>query len=800
MANILSTQNLSPNYFPAQKKTLGQKTQKFFKDCVDAGDQLSGWRSNRTVRTKKAMMKSNYDLMNNKVSPEEMKAVVNPFRIEGFDPTVNYLNYPLINSNLAILIGEEAKRSFRPTVVVLNSDIINENIKKTDAEFMQFMVEKVTANNFDQAETEQELKELERWKNYTYRDKRAVMANDMIEYFMNTLNLKRTFSRGFEDFMIAGEEIYVIDIVAGEPTVRKGNPLNFTVVRSGDTSYQIEDGDIIIEDGYQSIGSVIDDYHEFLSSTDISDIEEGAVRHGGNGRIMFKDQLLNEPINYDEYIEKMYGGIGGLMVHTNTNDSNDYGAYDQDGNIRVLRVLWKGMRKIGFITSFDEEGNEEVRYVDEKYKPNPELGEQVKWMWISEWYEGTRLGDDKYVKMQPREVQFRSMDNPSICHPGIVGTLMNVNSSKAQSFVEFLKPYQLTYNAFMHKLKKAFAKHRGTMPILNSALKPDGWSMDQWMYYAEEVGYAIYDPFNEGTKGAALGKLAGNMNQQQNSIVSDQTSIIQSTLLMLNFLKGQIDEASGVTPQRKGAVENRETVGGVERAVTQSSLNTEKYFSLHDDTKVRVVRALVETAKIAWKGQSFKKGFVLDDMSQGILEYDGDMFLESDYGVYISISPEHQSMFQNLRQLAQAFMQNGGTLSMVANLYNTTDPVSLQRKLEQFEGQLRTDRENERKQALESQQQIAQQAAQLQQEELRIKEEDSIRDDATERYKAELQYASSLSGEGAETPEDTGKLDLENKKHTENLDLKERDLNEKVRSNKAKEKIARQKPAPSKAK
>ena len=81
MANVLSTNNLSPNYFPTQKKTIGQKTKEFFKDCIDAGDQLSGWRSNNTIRTKKAAMKSNYDLINNKVSPEEMKAVVNPFKI-----------------------------------------------------------------------------------------------------------------------------------------------------------------------------------------------------------------------------------------------------------------------------------------------------------------------------------------------------------------------------------------------------------------------------------------------------------------------------------------------------------------------------------------------------------------------------------------------------------------------------------------------------------------------------------------------------------------------------------------------
>ena len=791
MASILSSNNLTPNYFPKQKVSTAQKTTTYFQECIDSGVQLSGWQSSNTVRSKKAVMRGNYDLINNKISNEEMKAVVNPFRIQGFDPTVNYQNYPLINSNLAVLVGEETKRSFRPTVVVLNSDIISENLETINAEFMDVMVNQLKAKSFNQAEFEEGLRKFENWKNYTYRDKRAVMGSQMIEYFMNVLELKQIFSRGFEDLMIASEEIYIVDIVSNEPVVRKGNPLNFTVVRSGE-SYRIEDADIIIEDGYSPIGTVLDEYHEYLKDADIKKIEDSG-KSAGNGKMWFNDQLLNEPINYDDYIEKAYGGIGGLLVHTNSGNTNYQGAFDEDGSVRVVRVLWKGMRKIGFVTSYDENGDEVVRYVDEKYTVRKDLGEEVKWHWISEWYEGTRIADDIYVKMQPREVQFRSMTNPSKCSPGIIGTMYNVNDSRAQSFVEYLKPYQLTFNAFMHTLKKAFAKHKGNIPVLNSSLIPDGWTMDQFMYYAEEVGWAVQDPFNEGKKGAALGKLAGNIGQTQSSINSDQSSIIQSTLVMLNFLKTFIDEASGVTPQRKGAVENRETLGGVEIARAQSSLNTEKYFVLHDDTKVRVVRALVETAKIAWKDQKFRRSFVLDDMSQGILDFDGDSFLESDYGIYISISPEHQDMFRNLRNLSQAFMQNGGTLSMVANLYTTTNPVALQKKLEKFEESLRDSAENARKQELEVQQAAIQQKEFNESENRRITEEKNIRDAEVKIYEANLKNAVD-SQEPIEVDNDLDKLELEEKKHEDNIELKKKDINEKIRHNKETEKISKAKP------
>ena len=45
-------------------------------------------------------------------------------------------------------------------------------------------------------------------------------------------------------------------------------------------------------------------------------------------------------------------------------------------------------------------------------------------------------------------------------------------------------------------------------------------------------------------------------------------------------------------------------------------------------------------------------------------------------------------MTQALKQLAQPFLQNGGNLSIVADLYRTTDPQSLQRKIEAYEQQV----------------------------------------------------------------------------------------------------------------
>ena len=51
------------------------------------------------------------------------------------------------------------------------------------------------------------------------------------------------------DALTVGEEIYQIDIVGGEPTVERLNPLKIRVFQSG-YSNKIEDADIIVLEDY----------------------------------------------------------------------------------------------------------------------------------------------------------------------------------------------------------------------------------------------------------------------------------------------------------------------------------------------------------------------------------------------------------------------------------------------------------------------------------------------------------------------------------------------------------------------
>ena len=92
------------------------------------------------------------------------------------------------------------------------------------------------------------------------------------------------------------------------------------------------------------------------------------------------------------------------------------------GNIRVLRVYWKSMKKIKRVKSYDPmTGNERYEFYSDRYIPDENMGEEETVYWVNEAWEGTLIGDDIFVNVRPRPVQYNSLSNPSRCHFGIIG-------------------------------------------------------------------------------------------------------------------------------------------------------------------------------------------------------------------------------------------------------------------------------------------------------------------------------------------------------------------------------------------
>ena len=742
--------------FPKQQLPFSKKTKKWRKQCVEWGSQRTFFNYS-LVRKTVIHKKINYDLLNGKLHMSDMELILNPDNIKaGFIPD-RIQHYPIMNSKLDVLRGEESKRVFDYRVIVTNPNAVSEIEENKKQEIFQRLQQLISDTSQSEEEFNQELEKLNDYYTYEWQDMREVRANYLLNHYTKEYNIPLLFNEGFMDAMAVGEEIYQCDIIGGEPTITKVNPLKIRVFKSG-YSNRVEDADVILIEDYWSPGKIIDTYYDVLSKKDIEYIENlpdftGDAskdsmdnideRYGFVNMNMIGEEINSEGFYFDP-LNLFSNGVQGSLV-----------PYDLAGNIRVLRMYWKSKRKIKKVKSYDPESGEEVfNFYSENYIIDEANGEEEQIFYINEAWEGTKIGEEIYVNMRPRVVQYNRLTNPSRCHFGIVGTIYNLNENRPYSLVDKMKPYNYLYDAIHDRLNKTIAKNWGKIIQLDLAKVPKGWDIEKWLYYAKINNLAVVDSFKEGNIGASTGKLAGGLNNASSGVIDAELgNIIQNYMNLLEFIKLEMSEVAGISKQREGQISNRETVGGVERATLQSSYITEWLFMVHDDVKRRALECFLETAKIALKGRTKKFPYLLSDNSLKIIEIDGDEFAENDYGLVVDSSNSTQELNQKLDMLAQAALQNQTlNFSTIMKLYSSCSLAEKQRTVERNEQKMQEVQQQQRQEELQQQQQAVEMQLQQKQEEMQMKEQQNIRDNETKILIANIQ-ANSKVNDGIEEPE-----------------------------------------------
>lgn len=700
--------------FPAQQLTFNKKGKAWRKKCVDFGDNHSLMHYHLTRKSVFAM-KINYDLINGKIHMNDLKMLINPYNIDASFIPDNIQHYPIINSKLEVLRGEESKRLFDFRVIVTNPSAISEMEEEKNAQ-VNAMLQQLL---MDDAQSEEDFnKELEKqadYFTYEYQDKREIRGNLLLNHYMKELEMPQLFNQGFVDAYTVGEEAYQCDIIGGEPFIEKIDPRKMRVIKSG-SSNQIEDADMIVLEDYWSPGRIVDTFWDQLSKKDIEALENAPSTFNSNP---YTDSMDNLDPRYGFYPNLSLDTAGDKIIDPLSLFDNTYDAsflpYDMNGNVRVLRVYWKSRRQIKKVKSYDPAtGEEEFNFYPETYYCDPDKGEEEQTFWVNEAWEGTKIGNDIYVNMRPRPVQYNRLSNPSRCHFGIVGSIYNINGEEPYSLVDIMKPYAYLYDIFHDRLNKTLAKNMGKIVKMDFAKVPKGWDVDKWLYYINVNNIAVEDSFKEGNIGVATGKLAGAMNNNSSGVIDASLgNEIQQYINVLEWIATKIGELAGISKQREGQISNRETVGGVERATLQSSLITERLFFTHDSVKKRALECFLETAKIALKGRKKKFDYILGDGSKKIMDIDGDEFAECDYGLVVDNSNGTMELNQKLDTLAQAALQNQLLdFSSVMKLYTTKSTAEKQRIVEANEKRKREEAQQQQQQQMELQQQQIQQQAQ----------------------------------------------------------------------------------------
>ena len=386
----------------------------------------------------------------------------------------------------------------------------------------------------------------------------------------------------------------------------------------------------------------------------------------------------------------------------------------------VVRSYWISKRKIGKLIYIDEMGNEQSMLVDETYKSGTIPTQQsLEWGWVNEWYQGTKIGPDIY-HIKP----FKLLN-----YCPIIGTTYEVKNTEAKSLVDLMKPFQVIYNVCMNQLYKLLEKEVGKVQLMSLRHVPipkDGDAQDAldiWEMEARNRGVVFIDDSPENMK-------SPSSFNQFTALDLTRTSEIQSRYTLAQQIKAECWELVGMSKQRMGDISASESATGTNTAMQQSYSQTEPLFVAHEYVMGQLYQAIIDAALYveSSKPQS-TLSYITSEGQSAFVQVNGSDLKFRDLKVFLTNRPEDTQMFNELRQLSQAIIQNGGTLYDVVELYSSKSQRELKKTFKDLRDRqiAQQDQANQLQQQQLQQQQEQSQAA-LQQA-VQLQQEQQIHDD-----------------------------------------------------------------------
>jgi hypothetical protein len=733
------------NIFPDQFKTEKEKMdESWIKNTMD---YFSNKAYAEYVKNRDTFVK-NYDLMKGILRMEDFyqEPEVRSFTdvLTGDLELPAYVKmYSIVTTPVNELVGEISKRPDTFRVKAFDDDSQAEELQfKTDT-LQEYVIGQVKqqfaqkaamrGEEIDEEQLQQMTMEQVKDQLDSYTSIAEKWANHILTCQKAEFNLKEKSEDAFRDMLISAREFYHIyeDNSKLGFNIEVANPKNTWFLTTPDRKW-ISDPTGRAQGAYAAGTVQVMELSEIIEA--IPDLTKEEIDHLRSslqdyGLINVRESNLGNPDAIPGQDSVMYDTFDPLVLQTRMiiesemKENND-GLKDFLGltnNVSsfgykyvVVRSYWISKRKIGKLIYIDDMGNEQSLLVDENYKSGSIPTQQsLEWGWVNEWYQGTKIGPDIY-HIKP----FKLLN-----YCPIIGTTYEVKNTEAKSLVDLMKPFQVLYNVCMNQLYKLLEKEMGKVQLMSLRHVPipkDGDAQDAldiWEMEARNRGVVFVDDSPENLK-------APSSFNQYTALDLTRTQEIQSRYTLAQQVKAECWELVGMSRQRMGEVSASESATGTNTAMQQSYSQTEPLFIAHEYVMGQLYQAIIDAALYveSSKPQS-TLSYITSEGQSAFVQVNGSDLKFRDLKVFLTNRPEDQQMFNELRQLSQAIIQNGGTLYDVVELYSTKSQRELKkafkdlrdRQIAQQEQQMQLQQQQQQAQQQQAQAQL-QQAAQMAQE------------------------------------------------------------------------------------
>jgi hypothetical protein len=763
------------NIFPDQFKTDKQKKDdSWVKNTMDyfANRAYAEYIKNRDTFVK------NYDLMKGILRKEDF--LIDEPDVKSFTDMLQadlelpaYVkHYSIITTPVNELVGEISTRPDTFRVKAFDDDSQAQELQfKTDTLTayvinqvkQQVMAkaaiagEELSIEDVDQITLDQVKDQLDSYTSVAEKWANHILTSQKAEF-----NLKEKSEDAFRDLLISAREFYHIyeDNSKLGFNIEVANPKNTWFLTTPDRKY-ISDPTGRAQGAYAAgtvevmeLSQIIETFPD-LTKDEIDHLRSSLQDYG---LINVRESNLGNPEAVPGNDSVMYDTYDPLVLQTRMiiesemKENND-GLRDFLGltsNVSafgykyvVVRSYWISKKKIGKLIYLDELDNEQTVLVDETYKSGDMPSEQsLEWGWVNQWYQGVKIGPDIY-HVKPYKL---------LNYCPIIGTTYEVKNTEARSLVDLMKPFQVIYNVCMNQLYKLLEKEVGKVQLMSLRHIPvpkDGDAqdaLDMWEMEARERGVVFIDDSPENLKGPS------SFNQFT-SLDLTRTQEIQARYTLAQQMKIECWELIGMSKQRMGSVAASETATATNTAMQQSYSQTEPLFVAHEYVMGQLYQSIIDAALYveSAKPQS-TLSYITNEGESAFVQVNGNDLKLRDLKVFLTNRPEDTQMFNELRGLSQAIIQNGGTLYDVIELYSTKSMREMKktfkdlrdRQVAQQEQQMQLQQQEQEQRSQIAQAQI-QEATRLAQEKIA---NDNLNNELDRINKKEIAMINAMSKEG----------------------------------------------------
>lgn len=682
------------NIFPDQFKTEREKEdESWIKNTMDyfANKAYAEYIKNRETFVK------NYDLVKGILRMEdfyqepEVKSFTEMLKEDvGLPSYVKH--YSIITTPINELVGEISKRPDTIKIKALDDDSQAEELQfRTDLlqkfvmqEARQKIIEKAAMEGVEIPDEEIDKLTMEKVKeeldNYTSVAEK--WGNRVVTCQKVDFNLKEKSEDTFRDLLISTREFFHIyeDNSKVGYNIEVANPKNVWYLTTPDRKY-ISDVTGRAQGAYAAGTVQVMEFSEIIEA--IPDLTKDEIDHLRSslqdyGLINVRESNLGNPDATPGQDSVMYDTYDPLVLQTrmvieSEMKENSDGLKDFLGltsNVSsfgykyvVVRAYWISKKKIGKLIYIDEMGNEQSMLVDENYK-SKSIPTQIslEWGWVNQWYQGIKIGPDIY-HVKPYKL---------LPYCPIIGMVHEIKNTEAKSLVDLMKPFQVLYNICMNQLYRLLEKEIGNVASVNIRRIPklkdgdDQDALDIWEMEARERGIIFDDDSPENTKSPVT-----NQSVAKN-IDLTRTNEIQARYSLAIQLKNECWELIGMSKQRLGSISASESATGTNAAITQSYSQTEPLFVAHEYVLLQLYQAILDASLYVESSKPESTlSYITSEGDTAFVRINGADLKFRDLKVFPTNRPEDNQMFTELRGLAQAVMQNGGSLYDIVELYST---------------------------------------------------------------------------------------------------------------------------------